>query len=413
MKIKIYSTPQCHFCHMLKDYLNERGIEYEDVDVSKDRSAAEEMVEKTGQMGVPVTDIEGDIVIGFDVPKLEEAISKHESGKPPAEEYSSSEVIDTDEIYDVVVIGGSSAGLSAGLYASRRELKTLIVSKSIGGQVAMTTDIENYPGIERKDGVEMINVFKKQAESFGSKIVTGEVSSVREAKDKAGKELFAVVANGDVYAGKAVIVATGKTPRSLGVNGEDEYTGKGVSYCATCDAPLFRDKKVVVVGGGNSAFDAALLLSKIAEKVYLVHRREGFRAFEGIVNEAKSKDNIEFVLNSVVEEVRGDKFLKSVMVKNKDSGDMREIEAEGMFVEVGSEVKTDFVKGLVKVDETNQIITNKNTETSHPGIFAAGDVTDTPFKQIVVAAGEGCKAALAAYNYIHGFENKYVTDWSA
>jgi thioredoxin reductase len=197
----------------------------------------------------------------------------------------------------------------------------------------------------------------------------------------------------------------------LNVPGEKEFTGKGISYCATCDAPFFRDKMVAVIGGGNSALDSAILLSELAKKVYLIHRRDEFRGFESFVDELKNKKNVEFVLNSVVVEFRGDKTLKSVIIEDVNTKRGEELEVAGVFIEVGSEVKTDFIKDLVKLDEYNQIVINNNSETSHPGIFAAGDVTDTPFKQIVVAAGTGAKAGLNAYNYIHGVKSNIVVDW--
>lgn len=318
----------------------------------------------------------------------------------------------TGKTYDVIIIGGSAAGLTAALYAARREMRTLVLAKDIGGQVAKTSSIENYSGVEKIDGADLVKIFEKQAKKFGAEILMKEVNAVEEVDTESDGKLFAVKANNEEYRGRTVIIAIGKTPRSLKVSGEIKFVGKGVSYCATCDAPLFRGKMVAVVGGGNSAFEAALLLSKIAKKVYLTHRRKEFRAFEAVLEEAKGTANIEFVLDSTVEQIKGDDFVKSIVVRNKKSGESKELDVDGVFIEIGSEVDTGFVKHLVELDEIKQIKTNKNAETSHSGIFAAGDVTDTAFKQIIVAAGEGCKAALAAYNYIHGFENKYVTDWS-
>ncbi len=401
---------------MAKDYFKGKGIEFEDIDVSEDRVAATEMIEESGQMGVPVIDIDGEIIIGFDVPRIEEVMKRKgeekSAGETEAEKIETTEKTEaTKKIYDVIIIGGSAAGLTAALYAARREMKTLVLAKDIGGQIAKTLSIENYSGIEKIQGPDLVRIFAKQAKNFGAEILIKEVEAVEEI-DSDGKKMFVVKAGDMAYKSRTVIIAIGKTPRSLDVPGESEFIGKGVSYCATCDAPLFREKTVAVVGGGNSAFEAALLLSKIAKKVYLIHRRKGFRAFEAVLEEAKSTANIEFVLDSVVEQIKGDEFVRSIVVKNKETGESKELDVGGVFVEIGSEVATDFVKHLVELDGVRQIKTNKNTETSHLGIFAAGDVTDTAFKQIIVAAGEGSKAALAAYNYIHGFENKYVTDWS-
>lgn len=398
---------------MAKDYLRDKGIEFEDIDVSADRAAATEMIEKSGQMGVPVIDIGGEIIVGFDVPRIEGALGrKGESADATKTKETGGKAADGKE-YDVIIIGGSAAGLTAALYAARREMKTLVLTKDIGGQIAITASIENYSGIDKIPGVELAKTFEQQAKKFGAEILIKEVTALEELDAAgSGKSFVVKVDTGEEYRGKTVIIAIGKTPRSLDVPGEDKFTGKGVSYCATCDAPMFRDKVVAVVGGGNSAFDAVLLLGKLASKTYLIHRRSEFRAFEDVVKEAKSTKNVEFVLNSAVQEIKGDNFVKSVVVKNMESGESKELNVDGVFVEIGAEVATGFVKHLVELDELGQIKTNKNAETSHSGIFAAGDVTDTAFKQIIVAAGEGCRAALAAYNHIHGFENKYVADWA-
>jgi thioredoxin reductase (NADPH) len=209
------------------------------------------------------------------------------------------------------------------------------------------------------------------------------------------------------YRSKTLIFAFGKTPRTLDVVGEKEFRGKGVSYCAICDGPLFSNKVVAVIGGGNSALYTTLYLSKIATKVYLIHRRNEFRAFEDLVDNARKKSNVEFILKSVVKEIKDGKLVDSLVVENVDTKEVKELKLQGVFVEIGSEVKSDFIKNFVKLDENGQIIINEkcetfypNSEETKPGVFAAGDVTNTPFKQIVVAAGEGCKAALQACNYL-------------
>ena len=310
-------------------------------------------------------------------------------------------------MYDVIIVGAGPAGLTAGIYTSRRNLKTLILSKDLGGQVTTTPDIENYPGFETIEGFELMKKFEEQNKNFGVEIIYEEVVKIIP-----NKNTFIVKTTEKQYEGKTVILAFGKTPRSLSVPREKEFTGRGISYCATCDAPLFRSKIVAVIGGGNSALDAALLLSGITKKVYLIHRRDEFRGFETLVKEVKKKKNVELVLSHIVIEFKGNKVLKSMIIESKKTKERKELQVEGAFIEIGSEVKTDFIKGLVKLNENNHIIINGNCETSHPGIFAAGDVTNTPFKQIVVAAGEGSKAGLNVYNYIHGIKAAIVADWS-
>jgi len=318
------------------------------------------------------------------------------------------------EEYDVIIVGGGPAGLTAGIYAARRNLKTLIVSMSIGGQAVLPEKICNYPGFLSISGINFIKRVQKQAEKAGAQIILGEVKEILPSDKK-----YLIKTQTKEFLAKAVILAFGKKQRKLNVPGEEKFVGKGVSYCATCDAPLYKNKIVAVVGGGNSALDAALLLSKYAKKVYLIHRRDEFRGFESFVDEVKKKKNVEFLLSSIIVEIKGENVVKSILVKNLKNEEIKEIFVDGVFIEIGYEVDPTLVKNLVKLDEHNQIVVNQKFQTFYPdkdevrpGIFAAGDVTSNIFKQIVVAAGEGAKAALAAYNYIHGIEDyQIVGDW--
>jgi len=308
--------------------------------------------------------------------------------------------------YDVIIVGGAAAGLTAAIYTTRRALKTLVITQDIGGQAATTPDIENYPGYEHIDGMELMGKFKDQAEKTGAEFIYEEVKEVVPEDD-----LFKVKTNTKEFESRAVILAFGLTHRHLGVPGEEEFGGKGVSYCATCDAPLFKQKDVAVVGGGNSALDAALLLSKMARKVYLIHRRDQFRGEQVLIDRVMAADNIEIVYNSKTKEIRGEMVVNKIIVTDVEKElEEREIEVNGVFVEIGFQVKGDLVKGLVELDEAKQIKVNKNNETSTPGIFAAGDVTAIDYKQIIISAGEGAKAALQAYKYLNGGKASGV-DW--
>jgi len=317
--------------------------------------------------------------------------------------------------FDVIIVGAGPAGMSAGIYASRRALKTLIISETIGGQIMSTTWIENYPGFKQIKAVDLVKKFEDHVKSFGVEIIQELVIGIKEVDGG-----FIVKTNSNEYKAKAVILAFGKSPRTLDVPGEKEYSGRGISYCATCDAPLFKGMPVAVVGGGNSAFETAHLLSQIASKVYIIHRSENFRAFETLVEDVKNR-GVEFIMNAEIKEIKGDKFVKSIIIENNKTGEKRELQVNGLFVEIGSEVKSELIKDLVKLDESKHVVVNEKAETFYPnsdkvrpGLFAAGDLTNVPFKQIVVSAGEGCKAALQAYNYIHGIETKgHVADWSA
>ena len=311
-------------------------------------------------------------------------------------------------IYDLVIIGAGPAGLSAAIYACRRAMKTIIISKDIGGQIAKAPSVENYPGFESISGVELVQNMQEQAQKCGAEIIFDEVMSIGQD----GKNFIIKTSNKN-YKSKSLILAYGKTPRSLDVPEEKRFAGKGVSYCATCDMPVFKNKVIAVVGGGNSALDAALYGSKIAKQVYLIHRRDEFRADELTLEKARKTKNIKFILNSVIKKIKGDNFVKSIIIEDVNSKQTKEIPIDGIFAEVGYEVKTDIVAHLVKLDQYKQIIISNNCETSHPGIFAAGDITNTPVKQAIVSAGDGAKAALATYNYLQGNKAAVVmTDWS-
>lgn len=308
-----------------------------------------------------------------------------------------------ENIFDVIIIGGGPAGLSAGLYTSRRALKTLLITRDIGGQISKTPEIENYPGIDKISGIELANKLKAQAEKFGAKIIFEETARISKLKDK-----FVVETLRNKYEAKSVILASGKKPRELGVPGENEFKGRGVSYCATCDAPFFKNKTLTVVGGGNSALDAALLGSNYAKKVYLIHRRDSFVGEQILIENVKQTKNIEIIYSDEVVEIFGENVVKSIKLK---SG--KEMATDGIIVEVGFIVDHSLVEGLVKVDEKKQVIVNNVQETSVPGIFAAGDLTETPYKQIAISTGEGVKAALSCYDYLQRQQGKrgILADW--
>lgn len=328
------------------------------------------------------------------------------------------------EIYDVIIIGAGPAGLTAGIYAARRNLKAVIIGKVLGGQTATTPNIENYPGFESVEGLDLSKKMEKQVRSLGVDIFFEEVTKISPIK--IGKDEKGIVVGTDKkkYNSKTVILAFGKTPRTLGVPGEKEFAGKGITYCVTCDAPLFKNKTVAVIGGGNSAMDAALLLSGIAKKVYIIHRRQELRAFEMVISRVRKKKNVEFILDTVVKEIKGNKLVSSITIENVKTKKTKELKVEGVIVEIGSIVQTELIKDLVRIDENGYVEITNNCETFYPdtdkvnigkirpGVFAAGDLTMTPYKQIVVAAGQGAIAALQAYHYIHGTDpHKFVVDW--
>lgn len=309
-------------------------------------------------------------------------------------------------MYDVIIIGAGAAGLTAAIYTCRKKLKTLILSIDVGGQTNLTSHIENYPGTGAMHGIELMQRFQAEAIGFGAELVMGKANKA----DKIGDSFRIGLANGETYDCKALILAYGKVPRSLGVEGEEKFMGRGVSTCVTCDAPLYKNRDVAVIGGGNSAVEGALELAAIARKVYLIHRRDSFRADEITAEKLKNNEKIELVLNSVPAKVIGDKNVDGIAVENTATKEKREIKAEGIFIEIGYVVDTSFVQHLVKVNERKEIIVDGRGNTSFPGIFAAGDITPVPFKQTVIAAGEGAKAALECYKWLTGGKGA-VLDW--
>jgi thioredoxin reductase (NADPH) len=302
--------------------------------------------------------------------------------------------------YDVIIIGAGPAGLTAAVYASRGGLKTLVLERRMaGGQVAVTEMIENYPGFpEGIGGFELMELMKQQAVRFGAEL--REIQEVEAVESGSARAPKTVVTSEGTYSGRAVIVATGVDPQSLNCAGEGTFIGRGVSFCATCDGAFFREKTVAVIGGGNSAVEEALYLTRFAKKVYLVHRRDKLRADWVIQERARLNPKIEFLWTAQLREVRGTDKVTSMMVEFTDKGETREIAVDGVFMYVGQKPNTDFVRGLVDMDGTGFIKTGDTLETSAPGIFAAGDCRVNLLKQVVWAAAEGALAARAVENHL-------------
>lgn len=305
-------------------------------------------------------------------------------------------------LYDLIIIGGGPAGITAGIYAARQKLNTLLITKSFGGQMARkAVDIENYPGFEEISGMDLIQKFEKHLRKQKIDIERDEVKSVK----RIGSNFLVTTKSKSKFQAKAVIIATGADPRPLEVPGEKKFIGKGVSYCVSCDGPLFAGKTVVVIGGGNAAFEAALSLSKFAKKIYILEDGEKVKAFVDNQERVKKAGNVEIITNAAIKEIKGEQFVSSIVYQDKKTKKDVTLSLEGVFVEIGYQPATSFVKNLAKFDhlinKLDEIAINPRTcETSTPGLFAAGDVSDVKYKQIVVACGEGAKAALFAYEYL-------------
>lgn len=301
-----------------------------------------------------------------------------------------------NKVFDLIIVGGGPSGLAAGLYAARRNLKTIILSETLGGQMAMAHWIENYPGMEPMSGLKIAEKMKKQAEKFGCEFKLEEVAEL-ELKG----EIKKVKTNEREYSTKAVLIATGAHSRKLEIEGEDKFIGKGVSFCAVCDGPLYKDKKVAVIGGSDCAVNVATYLGEIASETYLIHRRNQLRAEEANQEKLK-KAGIKLILNSTVEKIGGDKFVKKIIIKNVNTNEKTELALDGVFIECGEIPTTDIVKAAgVEIDEKSFIKVNDKFETNLPGVFASGVVTGT-FSQIVIAASQGAEAATNVYLYLKG-----------
>ena len=303
-----------------------------------------------------------------------------------------------DETYEVIIVGGGPAGLTAGLYCKRAALKTVLFEKGLlGGQIAISKEVDNYPGLEGITGFDLAEKLVHQAGSFGLRVIPQEVASIN-----CGSEFHSVrLASGELLHTVALIIAVGGTLRKLGISGEAEYHGAGVSYCATCDGFFFRDKTVVVVGGGDTAAEEAVYLSRLAKKVYLVHRSNALRASNLLQSRLRSEPGIEVIWNTIITEIKGNgRTVEAVSYENTGTGKKGELQADGIFILIGYSPNNQLVPTEVRINEQGFVITDDKCETNVPGIFAVGDLRRKFANQIVVAASDGCIAALAAAHYV-------------
>ncbi|SES84223.1 thioredoxin-disulfide reductase [Anaerobranca gottschalkii] len=303
-------------------------------------------------------------------------------------------------IYDCIIIGAGPAGLSAALYAARAELKTLLIDKQgPGGQAATTHLVENYPGVPSITGPDLTSNMFSQVMELGVELVVEEIQNI--SLDGKIKE---IVTDGGEYKGKTVIIATGVEPKKLGVAGENVFRGRGVSYCATCDGAFYKGKRVAVIGGGDSAVEEGNFLTRFVDKLYIIHRRSELRATKVVQKRAFNNPKIEFILNSVVKEIKGDTKVDGVIIENLVTGEKMDLEVDGVFIYIGNTPNTEFLQGQINLDEQGYIITNEEMETNVPGVYAAGDIRVKSLRQIVTAAADGAIAAVKAEKYIENLE---------
>jgi thioredoxin reductase (NADPH) len=305
-------------------------------------------------------------------------------------------------IYDIIIIGGGPAGLTAGIYTTRALMKTLLLEKIAPGGLVITTEkVENYPGFaEGINGYGLMEQMIKQAGKFGLEIISEAVIGISQ-KDK----IFHIKTAVQEYQALSVIIASGTIYRNLDVDGEQAFTGRGISYCATCDAPLFRNKEVVVVGGGDAAIEESLFLTKFVKKIYLVHRRDKLRASAILQERAKQNPKIDFIWNSVIDKVHGKGKIENVTIRNILDNNERELNIDGIFVFIGFEPNTVFLKDFVALDKEGYVVTDSGMMTSREGVFSAGDVRSNTLRQIITACGDGARAAVSAQHFVENLND--------
>jgi len=304
-----------------------------------------------------------------------------------------------EKIYDLIIIGSGPAGLSAAIYAGRAELDTIIIEKAplSGGQIINTYEVDNYPGIPGISGFDLGIKFREHCDRLNMNFITGEVIKFHIEE---GIKIVSLE-DGSIYKSKAVIIANGANPRKLMVPGEEKYSGLGVSYCATCDGAFFKNKITAVVGGGDVAVEDAIFLSRICKKVYVIHRRDEFRAAKSYSTKLMERENVEIIWDTVVENIEGDDFVNQIEIKSLKTDEVKKIPVDGVFIAVGNIPNSKVYEGIVEMDKSGYIIADENCETNLPGVFAAGDIRTKELRQIITAASDGANAITAVERYFN------------
>ena len=388
--VTIYSTEGCPFCGKAKSFLAERGIRFAEIEAGPGSNAWREMKDRTGSGSLPQILIGDEPVGGYsDLVNLGATgeLNKRLGLAGPES---------VAPLYDVLIIGGGPAGLSAAIYAARKVLKTLLVSKDIGGQVTWTYDVDNYLGFSQVETADLIAKFEEHVQKYGvEKLVGAEVKALKLT----GKIKKVITGDRTTYLTKTIIIATGKRPRPLDVPGEKELIGMGVTYCSTCDAPLFADLDVAVAGGGNSALEAVIDLMKVARKVYMVSLTP-LTGDQILQDKVMSARKVEVFTEHQILRIVGDSAVEGLEIKSLKTGESKKLTVAGIIVEIGLLPNSELVLDTLETNRVGEIVIDSRCRTGVAGVLACGDVTDVPFKQVIVAAGEGAKAALSAYDYI-------------
>jgi alkyl hydroperoxide reductase subunit F len=386
----MYSMEWCPYCAKAKALLGAKGIEYDEIDVTDDEAAAVEMVRRTGQQGVPQFFIDERWIGGYDNLAYLNATGALD------QLFGIESTVDLEKVWDVAVVGAGPAGLTAALYAARKNLSTILIALDLGGQVGITHLVTNYPGMPVIEGPELVRMMFEQAYMYGLERMIGE--RVRNIRVDGRAKVLELLSGKEVKA-RSVIIASGAQKRRLEIPGEDEFAGRGVVYCSTCDGPFYREKTIAIVGGGNSALEAAIEMSGIAKKVYVVSRRE-WNGDDVLKDKAGSAKEVKALVGYEPLEITGSETVEQLVLRNLKTGKTRKLAVDGVFIEVGLSPNSDLALDLVSSNQRGELVVDEMGDTGVRGVFAAGDVTATKDKQIVIAAGEGAKAALAAFAYL-------------
>ncbi len=388
--VTIYLAKGCPFCEKAKSFLRERGIDFTEIEALPESNDWRDMKEKTGSGSLPQILVNDEPVGGYSDLVSIEASGELKRRLGMAEPEASA------PLYDVIIIGTGPAGLSAAIYTVRKVLKTLVIGKEMGGQVAWTYDVDNYLGFSQIDTADLIAKFEQHIQKYGvEKLIGVDVTAI----DLSGKVKKVTTNDGNTHHGKTIIIATGKRPRPLNVPGEKELIGKGVAYCATCDAPLFADLDVAVAGGGNSALQSAIDLIKVARKVYVVSLTP-LTGDEFLQGKVTSAPNVELFTEHKITRILGDSAVEGLEIEAVKTGELKTLKVQGVFVEIGLLPNSELVIDTLQTNRLGEIVIDTECRTGVAGVFACGDVTNVPYKQVIVAAGEGAKAGLSAHDYL-------------
>lgn len=388
--LQIYTKQWCPYCAKAKALLKSKGLEYEQIDITTDETRQQEMVERSGRRTVPQVFLDGRSIGGYD-----DLANLNATGELDRRLGLKTKT-DLTKVYDVAVIGAGPAGLAAAIYAVRKNLSTILVAFDLGGQLGTTYEVANYPGFQLVTGPDLVQKFFEHVNQYGIENRVGE--KVTEIQIDGRIKVIKTASDHDIRT-KTVIITTGAQKRKLNIPGEKELAGKGVVYCSTCDGPLFKNLRIAIVGGGNSALEAAIEMDGITKHVYLLSRGE-WTGDEILQDKVRAAKNVEVLTGYQPVEIHGKERVEGFTIKNLQSEETRRLDVDGVFIEIGLFPNTDFVLDLVETNERGEIKVDRHGATGVRGIFAAGDATDNHDKQIIIAAGEGAKAALAAFEYL-------------